>query len=256
LLKTSAKIVKEFHFSKFYCAKAKKNLFKKFENYLESKLDFSVVLSEEERQFYTTNNIVVIPNPVPEIQEKIKLTARKNIAMAAGRLAPVKRFDVLIAIWGKFVAANPNSHWKLQIYGGGEDAYVDSLKQMIINKKLTDHIFLMGSVTHINNIMQSAGLYLMTSAQECFPMVLLEAQAAGLPIISFDCPTGPRNIINNNHNGVLVENDNQEAFVSELQKLVTNEEDRTLLAKNGIVNAQNYTLEKIMTIWDRKIINN
>ncbi len=255
-LRTNAKIVKEFHFSKFYYAKAKKSLFKKFETYLESKLDFSVVLSEEEKQFYTTDSIVVIPNPIPEIQNEIKFTARENIAMAAGRLAPVKRFDILIDIWEKFVAANPNSDWKLQIYGDGDTDYVDGLRQMIETKKLNDYVFLMGAVTNINKIMETAGLYLMTSAQECFPMVLLEAQATGLPIISFDCPTGPRNIINNNDNGILVENDNQEAFVSELQKFTTNEEARTVLAKNGILNVQKYTLENIMAIWDREIIDN
>jgi len=256
LLKTRAKIIKEFHFSKFYISKAKKSFFKKYEAYLESKLDYSVVLSEEERQFYNTGNVVVIPNPVLNISNDLKLGHRANIAIAAGRLAPVKRFDILIDIWEKFVQINPNTTWKLQIYGDGESNYMEELRQKIKNKKLVEHIQLMGSVTNMQEIMQNVGLYLMTSGQECFPMVLLEAQAAGLPIISFDCPTGPRNIITNNNNGILVENNNQTDFVTQLTKLTSNEKARTTLAKNGLVNVQKYTLEKIMEIWDHEIINN
>ena len=173
--------------------------------------------------------------------------------MAAGRIAPIKRFDVLLDVWSKF--SKVNKAWKLQIYGDGDTSYMEMIKHKIRTLQLSDSVELMGSVTNIQEIMQTAGLYLMTSSQECFPMVLLEAQAAGLPIIAFDCPTGPRNIIENAYNGILVPNDDQDEFVAQLNSLTSNENIRNKLAANGIDSCQQYTLEKIMEIWDLEIIN-
>ena len=86
-------------------------------------------------------------------------------------------------------------------------------------------------------------------------MVLLEAQSSGVPIIAFDCPTGPRNIITNNHDGVLAEYDDQEMFVDKLLGLVSNEAYRVKIAKNGFLNSKQYAIDEVMAIWDRDIIN-
>ena len=94
----------------------------------------------------------------------------------------------------------------------------------------------------------------MTSAQECFPMVLLEAQASGLPIISYDCPTGPRNIIESGKNGILVEMDNQKSFVNAINYLSRDETQRIRLAKDGFDTVQKYLLNNVMGIWEDKII--
>ncbi len=254
LLITKAKILKEFHFSKFYLSRRKKTLFRRFESYLESKFDFLVVLNPEERAFYQYDNVVTISNPI-QVDREIEpvYTDRKKIAMAAGRISGVKRFDVLIDIWAQFIEKEKD--WKLEIYGDGEKEDVDFLKQKIESLKLSDYVEIKGSTNTIQDKMRSYGLYLMTSAAECFPMVLLEAQSCGLPIISYDCPTGPRNIISHNQNGVLVEMDNQELFVEELMDMTTNESRKIQLAKNGFVNAKKYTLDAIMTIWDHEIIN-
>ncbi len=254
LLYTKAKFLKEFHFSKFYLSKRKKTLFRRFESYLESKFHFLVVLNPEERAFYEYDNVVTISNPIQVHTEKEPIyNNRKNIAMAAGRISGVKRFDVLIDIWSKFI--DHKKDWKLEIYGDGEQQDVDMLKQKIESLQLSDYVQLKGSTNTITEKMSSYGLYLMTSAAECFPMVLLEAQSCGLPIVSYDCPTGPRNIITHNHNGILVEMDNQDLFVKELVDITENESRRIQLAKNGFLNAKKYTLDVIMDIWDKEIIN-
>ncbi len=255
LLITKGKFVKEFHFSKYYLSKRPKTLFKKLENWLESKFDFLVVLSPEESTFYDFDTVVTISNPI-QIDNTIApiFSHRKNIAMAAGRISEVKRFDILIDIWSEYIKKKQD--WKLEIYGDGDDEYVAGLKQKIIALNLSNYVEIKASINTIKDKMNTYGLYIMTSSMECFPMVLLEAQSCGLPIISYNSPTGPRNIISNDQNGVLVEMDNKEEFVEKLIELTTNESKRIDLAKNGYQSSKKYTMDKIMQIWDKEIINN
>ena len=86
-------------------------------------------------------------------------------------------------------------------------------------------------------------------------MVLLEAQASGLPIVSFDCPTGPRNIIKSGEDGILVELDNQEAFAETVLRLSSDESLRQKLALNGLESVQQYLLSNVMQQWEDKILS-
>tara|TARA_R110000868_G_scaffold317430_4_gene578273 strand:- start:3516 stop:4622 length:1107 start_codon:yes stop_codon:yes gene_type:complete len=255
-LRTKAKFIKEFHFSKYNRAQNRNiSLFRKYENYLETKYDHLVVLNPEERAFYNTPNTVTIPNPIADTFGKEPMyNNRDQIAMAAGRITPVKRFDVLIDIWSVFVKQNKD--WQLVIYGDGEESYVNFLKEKTEVLHISANVTFMGSVKNIQAKMKDAGLYLMTSSQECFPMVLLEAQSSGLPIIAFDCPTGPRNIITNNEDGILVPLDDHDKFVSQLIALTNDEELRIHLAKNGYKNSKQYAIDEIMAIWDEKVLKN
>ncbi|WP_067149401.1 glycosyltransferase [Pseudotamlana agarivorans] len=254
ILITKSKFAKEFHFSKYQLSKRKKNFSQKFQHVLESKFDFLIVLSPEERTFYNNENVVVIPNPIEVNKEKaIKFQGRKKIAMAAGRLSEVKRFDTLIDIWSAFV--KDNNDWILEIYGNGEKNYVEVLNKKILDLGITNSVKIKPSTNAIKTKMRENGMYLMTSEAECFPMVLLEALSCGLPILSFDCPTGPRNIISNMLNGILVEDKNNEAFVKKLHELADNENLRVKLAENGYNTVENYDMEKIMHIWDKEVIN-
>lgn len=254
-LRVKTKWVKEFHFSKFFRVSEKKTIFRKYEEYLESKFDTLVVLNKEETGFYNFDNVVAIPNPIKiEIDYLPKSENRKKIAMAAGRLTTVKRIDLMVEIWAKFTKLN--KEWKLHIYGDGEASYVEMLKKKIAAFGISDRIELIGAVDNIQELMSEVGIYLMTSSQECFPMVLLEAQSAGLPIIAFDCPTGPRNIITNGYNGILVPMDDQDAYVENLSMLTKNEALRLKLASNGFDNVKQYDIDKIMTRWENNVINN
>lgn len=253
LLGISAKFVKEFHFSKFYRSKLKPTLFTKIEAHLEARYDFLVVLNKEEREFYHSNNVVHISNPIqiPEDEEHVN-TSRNKVAIAAGRISEVKRFDILIEIWSKFSKLNPD--WKLNIYGEGNQHYIELLNDRIKELHLENRIEIKKSTNNLRAVMRSSGLYLMTSAQECFPMVLLEAQSCGLPIIAYDCPTGPRNIITHNKDGVLVTLDDENSFVKELIRLTSKNKIRQELAANGYENVKRFAMDNIMTEWEEKII--
>ncbi|SFC21158.1 Glycosyltransferase involved in cell wall bisynthesis [Flagellimonas taeanensis] len=254
LLRTKAKILKEYHYTQYFRSKQSITLFKRFEKLIESKLDFQVVLNKEEKSFYDSNKIFHIPNPIPfSSLEQPEFGKREKIAMAAGRISPVKRFHVLLEIWSKF--KKNDTQWKLEIYGDGPDNEMESLNDQIRELGIMDSVQILQPVHNLPEIMRTRGIYLMTSEQECFPMVLLEAQASGLPLISFDCPTGPRNIVQSGKNGMLVEMDNQDSFVNTIIKLTSDEDLRLEVAKNAFQSVQQYLLDNVMQSWEDNILS-
>jgi glycosyltransferase involved in cell wall biosynthesis len=98
--------------------------------------------------------------------------------------------------------------------------------------------------------MQEGSIYAMTSATECFPMALLEAQAAGMAIISYDCPNGPRNIITNKVNGLLVENQSIDAFAKELKQLILNPFQQKEIQLKAQESITQFSEGQVMKIWD------
>ena len=246
-----AKTIKEFHFTKF--SRTNIGMKNKVLTYIESKYNYLVVLSAEERRFYFSNNTVVIANPIEHnaINFKSNSVPNENIAIAVGRFAPVKQWEKLIEIWSNFNQVN--SKWKLHIFGEIGNDYYKKLEVLVKEKKLQEQVFFKGQSNAIHQELAKAKVLLMTSAQECFPMVILEANAVGVPVISFDSPTGPRNIISNYKDGILVPYDDNDAFVKEL---ITFDSDKILqleLSTNAKNNAKNYAIERIMQQWNELI---
>ncbi len=241
--------VKEFHYSRFIEEKKRKSpsflkkLFFKFTDYVESKYDRLVILNKDESTYYKSNNTVVIPNPLTFYPERIAELKNKRL-ITAGRIAPVKGYDILIDIWKEM----NETDWKLDIFGEGTREYMDKLQNKIDDLKIGDTIKLRGTTNKIQEEMLNSSIFVMTSHNECFPLVLLEAQACGLPIVSFDCPYGPRNIVDDS-TGILVPMYNNEAFANRLKELMDHPEDIQEKGKNARKNAQNYRLDTIMNKW-------
>tara|TARA_R110001592_G_scaffold112151_1_gene310129 strand:- start:131 stop:535 length:405 start_codon:yes stop_codon:yes gene_type:complete len=122
------------------------------------------------------------------------------------------------------------------------------LQQKIKDKKLTNHVFLKGATNHIKNKMLSSSLFVMTSDNECFPLVLLEAQACGLPIISFDCPNGPRHIINT-ENGILIPPGDINGFSEAILDMISNSDKRKTFGENTRLNSAKYAVDVVMAQW-------
>jgi len=97
--------------------------------------------------------------------------------------------------------------------------------------------------------MKAASIYAMNSATECFPMVLLESLACGLPIISYDCPNGPRNIISNGEDGLLIESNNIDAFSVALSELIKNRKTRLKMSDNALNTAKRFKEQEVMQQW-------
>lgn len=244
-----SKTIKEFHFTKF--DRVKQTDFKsKVLNYIESKYDFLVVLSEEERSFYASNNTVVIPNPITNTHQIQSATIEdnENIAVAVVRFAAVKQLEKMIAIWCTFVATNPS--WKLHIFGTTGNDYFKKIEELVFKSNLQKSIIFKGQSDAIQNEIAKAKVVLITSEQECFPLVILEANSVGIPVISFDCPTGPRNIIHHKTDGILVEYDNCDSFVKELVAFDADTAYQKHLSKKAKENANKFSIEVIMNKWN------
>lgn len=250
-IKKDAKLIKERHNS-FYAkqdSNRNKSLLQKtkgkFETWIAGKYDHIVVLNKDEKAFVKSSNAVLIPNGIKSTEGTAQLKNKKVIA--AGRLAPVKRFEELIAIWQKINEKFPD--WELHIYG---QDYLNTAAQIHATVKLLDlqdKVFLKESVNNLQEVMQDYSVYAMTSATECFPTVLLEALSVGLPIVSYDCPTGPKHIISNGEDGFLVENDNREAFVKSLSTLLENSNLRKQMGAKAKRNITRFEKEKVLKKW-------
>lgn len=252
-IKGKTKLIKERHSSRYKEEDLRKNtvflskIRLKFNDWIDSKYDSIVVLNKDEAAYVKTSNAVVIPNPVSRT-ELISAVDKKQV-MAAGRIAPVKAFDELIHIWAMIQDEFPE--WELHFFG---DDYLDTqsrLEELIQKYRLENQIKFKGSVSDLRQVMQDYSIYSMTSATECFPMVLLESLSVGLPVVSYDCPNGPRNIIRDGEDGFLVENKNREAFAESLKSLMRNQELRKQMSAKAKENSKRFSFEVVMNEWKK-----
>ncbi|WP_130734302.1 glycosyltransferase family 4 protein [Flavobacterium sp. J27] len=249
--KSIKKTIKERHSSRYFEAEQYKSatfmrkLIFMFNNWIDSKYSHIVVLNKDEAQYVKTNNAVVIPNPIDEVPFKAD-PSRKQV-IAAGRIAPIKGFEQLIMAWKIINKEFPD--WMLHIYGTDYLNTKKSLEEQIVELGLSNVVEINESVDNIPKIMQQYSIYALTSKTECFPTVLLESLAVGLPIVSYDCPNGPRHIITTNVDGILVENQNYEEFAKALKKMINDIDLRMVMSENGIKNGQRFKTENIMKSW-------
>ena len=251
-IKGSAKTIKEFHFSIY---NQTDNFKSRIENILYDAYNYLVVLSPEEQSFHNSPKTVVIANPISISSLAIVTNQnKKNEAVFLGRIAPVKNIEDLIQIWSDFIKKNPD--WILDIYGDDTNEYAGSLKQKVADLNLSQSIIFKGETKDSAKVLKDAKIVLLTSHHECFPLVILEALAAAVPVFSYDCPTGPRNILTDGFDGRLIENKNKEQFVAALTDFANNESQQKLLSQNAVQTATNYSLSSIMQLWNTKIFKN
>ncbi len=256
-VKTKIKKLKEYHSTAYNLNNQRKNasFFQKIKfvinDYIESKFDKLILLNNDEKQFYKSNNIVVIPNPI-QLSDKTALLNNK-IAIAAGRIAPVKGFESLIKAWKAVV--KENKEWQLHIYGDGEIEYLFTLEELINQRKISKSITIRPAISNLQDAMLASSMYVMSSLNECFPMVLLESLSIGLPIVSFDCPTGPRNIITNNEDGFLVQDQNIQQLSEKIVFLIRNFDLRKEMGTNAKKNSIKFEKETVMMQW-KVLFNN
>mgnify|MGYP001394260023 CR=1 FL=1 len=205
---------------------------------------------------FPANTVNVIPNPavypVPPSNEKsikpnVIISQNKKIILASGRLHKYKQFDLLIKAFLKL--KEEHLDWDLVILGNGEEQ--DNLNHMVVNFGITDRVHFPGSVGNMSEWYERADLFVLSSIVEGFPNVLLEALTYGLPCISFDCDTGPRDIIQDGYNGILVDPNEKELGLSNaIDKIILNQELRNNLARNSILLREKYSIGNIIQKWN------
>lgn len=150
------------------------------------------------------SSIFPIPNPVEKKLVQSKPSKKNKTVLSVGRLEDQKGFDLLLKAWK--LVCNVNNDWVLKIVGSGSQENI--LKKYVEDNQLNKRVVFEPATKTIDDHYSSASIYCLSSRYEGFPMVLLEAQQFGLPVVAFDCPTGPSEMISNGQNGLLIEPDN------------------------------------------------
>ena len=189
----------------------------------------------------------VIPNPVPFPKNIVsaRLNSRSMVVLAVGRLVRQKGFDRLLAAFSMIAAEH--AEWSLTIWGEGEDR--QRLERLRDRLGLRRRVSFPGWTAEPFEEMRRAGLFVMSSRYEGFPMALCEAMACGVPVISFNCP-GPRDIVRDGIDGILVSADDVEALAAAMDRLMGDQSERDRLGANGVQIATRFQKEHVMEKWE------
>ena len=179
-----------------------------------------------------------------DVRRDYLLDSKKLITV--GRFCYEKGYDYLLKVAKDVLEKYPD--WEWDIYGTGDEKIKHELMQFNSGRE-QGKINLMGNVKGIENIYPGHGIYIMTSRSEGLPLVLLEAKIFGLPIVSFDCPTGPSEIVLDDVNGYLIDNYNIDIMSEKIQKLINNKELRLKFSRNSMVGTEKFNKEKILQQW-------
>ena len=208
-----------------------------------------ILTEEDKKYFYYLKDVEVIPNPLIISNKHLVSSKRENIILAVGRLHNIKGFDMLI----KAFSLIANNRWKLYIAGEGEER--EKLEKMVKELHLTEKVVFLGFVEDMEYFYRKASIYVLSSRSEGFPGGLCEAMGYGCSVISFDCPTGPKEIIEDGKNGILVAPENIEELSKEIETLMQNETKRLLIASNGRKIVDSLDIDIISKRWIKSINN-
>ncbi|MCP2335346.1 glycosyltransferase family 4 protein [Actinomadura rupiterrae] len=212
-------------------------------------MDAIVCLTEEDRAAYAEAfpgvRVERIPNALHSLDVPRTDFSRHQV-VSAGRLDGNKGFDMLIEAFGQVVEAHPD--WTLRIHGGGPDE--NKLRKLILAKHLYNHVFLTGSTNRLDDELAKGSVFAMSSKSEGFGMVLLEAMNCGLPVVSFNCPVGPRELVTDGQDGLLVPERDVDALAAGIIRLIEDEELRRDLSQAALKKAAEYGPDPVTDTWE------
>lgn len=191
---------------------------------------------------------VIIPNPVvrpPETNLTKKMWCGPML-LSVGRLHEVKQFDRLIAAFASI--KDKHTDWSLTIVGDGP--MKSALEQLGRDLDLGGRLYLPGYVKSPYEMFMQADLFVMSSRIEGFPNALCEAMACGLPVIATDCPTGPRAVIRDGIDGILVKNKDTPALARAMDRLMSNEGERRRLASRSAEVIARFDIDQVVQMWE------
>ena len=220
-------------------------LLKKLVNVAIKRVDKLVVLSQAQADFLGFKNAVIVPNPVWS-SPMAKAPLNSNKVIAVGRLIESKGYERMIRIWKTIYEIYPN--WTLDIYGDGSQKR--HLIDVVSKYKLSGAVSFKESDSNIEQMFFQYAFMLHASYYESFALVIMEAMSFGLPVIAFDCPVGPRNIINNNNDGFLIKDFDDEAFVAKIKLLINDVSLRQDLGAKAYENIKRFDLDATMNRWN------
>lgn len=210
------------------------------------KLDKFITLSYEDKEKWTElDNVTVVHNPLSFYPEETSNCTNQKV-IAVGRLIPQKGFDLLIDAWK--IVSDHHPDWTLHIYGECEQKeYQAQINRLGITKTCQ----LEGSVPNIITKYTESSIFVLSSRFEGFGMVITEAMSCGLPAVSFACPCGPKDIINDGKDGFLVEPGNINELAKKISFLIEHEDIRKEMGKAARQNSERFRMETIAAQWQQ-----
>lgn len=256
-IKDGSKKVLELHYCKFFRLQyGRKGLLgwidklrTRQDEQIVRRFDKFVVLTNEDRGYWgNLPNIEVIPNAAMHVSDAYSDVMNKRV-IAVGRLDYQKGFDRLIQAWELVQHTGKFTDWKLDIFGQGE--WQEMLQQMIDKAELQNTVCLNRPTKQIGEEYVKSDMLVMSSNYEGFPMVMIEAMACGLPVVSFDYKCGPKDIIQTGINGLLVPNGDIQALADAMMKVMEDEAYRKMLSLNARKVVDTYSEQAVMSQWIR-----
>ena len=251
-----SKKIAEIHFARIFYRQINKKYFPSCVNQLLSRLwmnslirnlkhleRFVVLTNEDKENWPELNNVIVIPNFVSNVpNEKSNLSAKRVIAV--GRYSQQKGFDMLIHAWKIVNQVYPD--WQLHIFGpGNKDVY----QEIAVQNGLNEVVFCHHATNDIYSEYLGSSVFVLSSRYEGFGLVIVEAMGAGLPVVSFSCPCGPKDIITEGVDGFLVEPNNVNLLAERLCMLMGDESLRKRMGENSAKKVSFYSQRVIMDSW-------
>lgn len=214
-------------------------------NKIQYHVDTVVTLTTHDAtNFNNARNVLVIPN-FTLLDPALTPSYESKQCVALGRFVYQKDYPRMIAIWKKVTESHPD--WILDIFGDGEDRPI--IEQCIKEAQLGNKVVLHGNTQEVTKAYTSGSIYLMTSRMEGSPLVLIEAMTCGLPIVAFNCPYGPQEVIQHEKTGYLIPYDNDEAYIEALSGLMNNANLRKQMGDAAKTEVSQYSCEAIMQKW-------
>lgn len=226
------------------------------------RLDQLVVLTDKSKASWPElSNVTVIPDPITILREMGTVNSEKfaaagkrevgvNRVVTIGRYAYQKGYDLLLQAWAELSRIRElenGEEWTLDIYGQGDQTdYRQLMAELGID---SNRCHLNGPVEDVVKAYQESSIFVLSSRFEGFGMVLIEAMACGLPVVSFDCPAGPDEIITDGVDGLLVPSGDVHALAEKLMVLMTDEDLRKRLGQQARQSARRYEMAAIATQW-------
>jgi glycosyltransferase involved in cell wall biosynthesis len=214
------------------------------------KLAVLAVLTERDRKRYAKHlgkrtPVVRIPNTVRDLGDVSADLSSKTV-LAAGRLAFQKGYDRLIRAWSLVSPEHPD--WQLVIHGNGPAQA--RLERLIAENGLEDTVTLAGPAADLGAEMAKASIFALSSRWEGLPLVLLEAMSVGMAVVSFNCPTGPADVVEDHVNGLLIRPKTIANFAAGLKEMIESEELRRSCAAAAVETARLYSMELVGPQWE------
>lgn len=224
--------------------------FKWWKKRVVSKLDqldqMIVLTADAVLEWSELNNVKMIPDPI-SIKGKVTSPLIYKRVITVGRYSYEKGYDILLKIWS--VVEKKYTDWRLDIFAMGDPTpYVKMMDELSIDKK---RCYLNSSIVDVENEYLKSSILVQPSRTEGFGLVLVEAMACGLPVISFDCENGPRSIISDGEDGFLIPPFDIELFSSRLIQLMSDLNYRKAMGEKGQLSSHKYQIDTIGKLWQQ-----